>query len=204
MARPISSANYEGLINCWRERLSGHAWIGGGTSKDVQKLLAMLEIRDRANDSALMKRARTAAAELAQAVAAFVPTDSRREQVGPLDRWIDRHIIRKGSALLVSEDQRRSMLSRQRDSVRRSRHADRAMQAVTVRMSVEAWGRLNALRPQLQRATSEQVTLGKAIERLIAAYEDGRPAKFRKTNSEKSLLQTESLFPLLSRRRDRP
>jgi hypothetical protein len=108
--------------------------------------------------------------------------------------------------LLVSEEQRRAILSRQRDKVRRARRADQALRTATVTMPVEAWDRLYALRPRLQRAIHEQVSLGKAIERLIAAYEDGRPAKPaqpKKGRSEKSPPQTESLFPLPSRRRDR-
>jgi hypothetical protein len=124
-----------------------------------------------------------------------------------LDQWIDRHLLSKGETLLISERQRLVMLARQRDTARRLNHVDRGLRAVTIEMPREAWDRLDRLRPRLQRAVDEKVTLGKAIERLIAAYEEWsmhRSAKPIKGDARATRAQTETLFTLPRKRSKAP
>ncbi len=184
MARPVSSKHSKQLTGEWTERLRGHTWQGLGSAKEVRQLISVLGIGESGLSPDFRKRARIAVVELASALSPRTTADSKAyEPDSKLSEWIVRHLLSKGDTLLISETQRIAMLARQRDAARRSNHVDRGLQAKTVEMPAEAWDRLSALRPRLQKAIDKHVSLGMAIERLVNAYDGG--VKFKPDRSKR-------------------
>jgi hypothetical protein len=166
MGRGNFPEHYQWVLDDWRCRLLAVAWRRGGGG-NAQMLAVTIGIDSRASDSSRSRRLREAAKVLLPAIAAASEGSARPDA---LDAWIDQHLVRRGRELLISEGVRRTALARARDVRRRQTHADRGLRSARIEMLAESWAKLEAIRAELGAGTVGKVTLGAALEHIIAAY----------------------------------
>lgn len=170
MGRRHSPENCQAAVDEWRIRLLAVAWDkrGRGTA---QLLAATLGINSATAVATRGKPLRDAAVPLHRAILAVADGTARPDA---LDEWIDQHLLRRGGELLISDVQRRTVLTRARDFRRRRAHAERGLRSARIELSEKSWAKLKSIRDELAR-TYGKVTLGWALERIIAAHGAAQP-----------------------------
>ena len=146
-----------------------------------------------ATDAIQQKRLKAAANSLRAAVEATSLASARPDQ---LDDWIDRHLVRLGSELLLPAALRRTTMARVREGHRRQVHGDKGQRSARIEMSQEGWMKLRGVRAELAAARRQNVTLGHALEHVIAAHGLNRKKSDRRRNTDDG--QTSDLLSMLN------
>jgi hypothetical protein len=197
MPRPILYQHYQSLIANWRRRLLAVDWQTAGLANGVRQLVALIGIDQSTIDVGLGARLRIAVKELQDAVASSRSIDQPDGPTDVLDAWIARYLLQEGDRLLVPVGLRRAWLARQRDSVRRERHTAKGIQAKRIEMRAESWETLRWILPQVRQHPGENLSLGKALERMIDAYVQDRKKttpKGGKTTKRSGPVTADDLF----------
>jgi hypothetical protein len=188
MGRRHTPEHHQAVVDDWRRRLLAIPWGKAGAA-GAARLLIMAVGGEFADSHRQPPERHTAAARTLQA--AMLAVGDARDRPDAVDAWIDRHLVRQGADLLIPEELRRTAFARARDAHRRQAHAGEGLHSARIEMRQAGWNALREIRARLEADGSTKLSLGAALEQIIAAHD----SKARSTVRRKTSGQTQRNRP---------
>ncbi len=167
MVRPISQKHIQALRSDLRRDVLLLTPQPSGTLADLHRLASAIRVDLDEGTASRRVALKNAANELGALLRGADQLEHQDGALPALDNWIDHRLLLRGTGLIIVEESRHALLSRQRDSARRRDRAMQGKHAARIEMREEAWERLRLIRAAFRVEGGAGLTRSQVLERLI-------------------------------------